>query len=480
MSRVIVKGLPKYLKEDRLKETFEKRLFEKHQSTDVKSLLTDVRIMKNRDGESRRFAFVGFRDEDDAFDCVRHFNGAYVDTSKIEVSMAKSFADPRVPQPMREKRREALKRLREREEELLADKKPKSDKKVGDKKHNIDAEIAKNKQLQEFINTMKPSSQITSWETVESAKETDANVGEGLDAETPSEGSNPLLSQALALKKNEGHVEQGVYKLPGNDSDDEYVSLNPMEKSKDENESQMMSLDMFETKPADDETDNMATDQAVSDSDWLKNRRVRIRDGEDGPASQNKAADNSNKAEDAPATRDLEPVEEEISEEERALAKIKETGRLFLRNILYTATEEDFRNLFAPYGKLEEVHVAIDTRTGQSKGFAYVLFKNPDDAVNAFIELDKQIFQGRLLHILPADSKKTHRLDEFDLKNLPLKKQRELKRKSSGAHQTFSWNSLYMNQDAVLGSVAAKLGMQKSDLIDAENSSSAVKQASFG
>ena len=50
--------------------------------------------------------------------------------------------------------------------------------------------------------------------------------------------------------------------------------------------------------------------------------------------------------------------------------------------------------------------MALDTRTGQSKGFAYVLFKDPKNAVNAYVELDKQIFQGRLLHILPGEEKK--------------------------------------------------------------------------
>lgn len=81
------------------------------------------------------------------------------------------------------------------------------------------------------------------------------------------------------------------------------------------------------------------------------------------------------------------------------------------------------------------------------------------------------------MHILPADKKKDHRLDEFDLKNLPLKKQRELKKKAQAAKTQFSWNSLYMNSDAVLESVASKLGVTKSQLIDPENSSSAVKQA---
>lgn len=81
------------------------------------------------------------------------------------------------------------------------------------------------------------------------------------------------------------------------------------------------------------------------------------------------------------------------------------------------------------------------------------------------------------MHILPAEKKKDHRLDEFDLKNLPLKKQRELKRKDHASKTQFSWNSLYMNSDAVLDSVAAKMGVSKSQLIDAQSSNSAVKQA---
>lgn len=474
MSRVIVKGLPMYLSEDRLRETFQKKLVKKHESTDISKLLTDVRIMRNKDGESRRFAFVGFRDEDDAFDCVKYFDGSFIDTSKISVSMAKSFADPRVPQPMREKRREALKRLREREEMLLAEKKQKVDKK-NVKREGIDAEIAKNKQLQEFIDTMKPSSLSASWEKVHSLKD------EVEEMENEDSNSNPLLSQALAMKADDQEEDDGTFQLPRNDSDDEYVDLNKEEgENEEEGEREMMSLSAFDSKTDEEgkeEQHHIANDESVSDLDWLKNRRIRIKEGEDAPAVVGKSDMDNPPTTPINEGKATEPVVEDENEEERALLKIKETGRLFLRNILYSATEQDFRQLFSSYGELEEVHVALDTRTGQSKGFAYILFKNPENAVQAYIELDKQIFQGRLLHILPAEAKKNHRLDEFDLKNLPLKKQRELKRKANASQQTFSWNSLYMNQDAVLGSVAAKLGMEKSELIDAENSSSAVKQA---
>lgn len=450
MSRIIVKGLPKYLTEERLKTHFLERLKQVHPNEEVQSFITDCKILKNRNGESRKFAFIGYKLESDSLDAVKYFDGSYIDTSKLEVGIAKSFADPNVPQSMREKRREALKRLREKEDELLERKRQRIDNDTL-KKSNIDSEISKDKKLQEFINTMKPSNHVTSWESITSGK--DALIDDV-------ECVNPLLSQALALKaNNENEKVTDDEKLSEMESESEYIDL-----KNDDNE--ILNVESYEKHSQDD---NIARNEQISDMDWLKNRRIRIKNEDSLPQRED----------DENVISQCEPLVEtpQLSEEEKNILKIRSTGRLFLRNILYTATENDFRELFLPFGELQEVHIALDTRTGKSKGFAYILFENPDDAVNAYVELDKQIFQGRLLHILPGDTKKDHRLDEFDLKNLPLKRQRELKRKSNASKQVFSWNSLYMNSDAVLTSVAHKLGLKKSDLIDPEQSNSAVKQA---
>ena len=39
-------------------------------------------------------------------------------------------------------------------------------------------------------------------------------------------------------------------------------------------------------------------------------------------------------------------------------------------------------------------------------GFAFITFMMPEHAVEAFNELDGRVFQGRLLHILPAKPKR--------------------------------------------------------------------------
>lgn len=123
------------------------------------------------------------------------------------------------------------------------------------------------------------------------------------------------------------------------------------------------------------------------------------------------------------------------------------------------------------------MHVPLDSKTGNGKGFAYVLFEDPENAVRAYEELDGRIFQGRLLHIIPATAKRENKLDEFAISKLPIKQQKRIQQKAQAATATFNWNSLYMNADAVISSVADRLGVSKSDVLDPTSSDAAVKQA---
>ena len=469
MSRLIVKGLPKYLTEERLKEHFSKN-----------GNVSDVKLMKKRNGESRQFAFIGYKSQDDAESAVKYFNQSFIDTAKIEVQVAKTFSDPTVPQAVRQKRRLAEQRLREQEERLLREKEQALERKrqKTDKKSKLDQEIAANPKLKEFIDSMKPSSQTQSW-----ANDSLADGSGGPSAQA--------LEQALAQedKKEKDTSLDEQYSVPQGverDSDDEYDEFQQNEESEDE---PMMSLTETKTNneaevDSSEPTDDLAKDENVSDLDWLKQRRIRMKENETQDNEEIKQTSVETQSEESntqlsyqnkPRKAVVRP--EPVDPEKVTADKILQTGRLFIRNILYDSTEDDFRDLFSTYGPLLEVHVAVDTRTGKSKGFVYVQFENNSDAVSAYIALDKQIFQGRLLHILAGEVKKDHKLDEFALKNLPLKKQRELKKKALANKGQFNWNSLYMNNDAVLDSVAAKMGITKAQLIDPQNSASAVKQA---
>jgi multiple RNA-binding domain-containing protein 1 len=82
---------------------------------------------------------------------------------------------------------------------------------------------------------------------------------------------------------------------------------------------------------------------------------------------------------------------------------------------------------------------------GKGKGFAYILYKDPLQAVEAYLDNDNTIFQGRLLHIISARARKDTKLDDYEISKLPLKKQKEIRRKQDAVKATFNWNSLYLN-----------------------------------
>ncbi|KGR10701.1 multiple RNA-binding domain-containing protein 1 [Candida albicans P57072] len=461
MSRLIVKGLPKYYTEEKLREFFSKQ-------GDV----TDVKLMKKRNGESRKFAFIGYKSADAAERAVKYFNKSFIDTARIEVEFAKTFSDPTVPLSFKEKRKREEQKLKDEQERLLEQELRAQAKKQKTKSTSeIDDEIASNPKLREYMEVMKPSHQVKSW-----ANDT---IADGSGGPSVQDLENALNGN------NESPVDKSnieVVNTVEDASDDEYNDFKELsnkhgENEDEEEEEEMMSLGDLptneENKDKNESGENLAANENISDLEWLKSRSTRIKENGEVPEIVPEVKE-VNEVTEVTQQSDNEP---EMTPEEQIAQKIEETGRLFIRNISYEASEEDFRSLFSQYGALEEVHIAIDTRTGKSKGFLYVQFLKKEDATRAYRSLDKQIFQGRLLHILPADKKKDHRLDEFDLKNLPLKKQRELKKKAQAAKTQFSWNSLYMNSDAVLESVASKLGVTKSQLIDPENSSSAVKQA---
>lgn len=508
MSRVIVKGLPIYYTEAKLRDHFAE-----------KGDITDVKLKKKNSGESRRFAFIGFKNLEDAENAVKFYNGSFIDTSKITVELAKSFNDPNVPVSWKDKRKQRDELLKKTEERLqrMEDASNKRKNKKQKNTNSLSDKISNNPQLKEFVETMKPATQSRSWANDEVVN-------------TDGAPTNDKLEEALGLKNSNNKTVTSKNKpkiatYEGDESDDEYTNFNsdklanngidnedeqmiPLNETSDGNPP-MVTLDTFENNEkmdvdGDDENnkveegdndDEKNTEPELDDLDWFKSKRKRIIDTNE--EDMNKETESS-KIEETKNTDDKiieeteqseKPIDEQEQEdekeneeqvltlEEKNIDKIMITGRLFLRNILYSSTEADFTKLFEPFGPLKEVHVAVDSRTGKSKGFTYIQFENPKDAVKAYIQLDKQIFQGRLLHILPADVKKEHKLDEFELKNMPLKKQRLLKKKYAASKQEFSWNSLYMNSDAVLESVASQLGISKNDLIDPTNSNSAVKQA---
>jgi multiple RNA-binding domain-containing protein 1 len=155
---------------------------------------------------------------------------------------------------------------------------------------------------------------------------------------------------------------------------------------------------------------------------------------------------------------------------------IKESGRLFLRNCSFSMSEKDLQGAFSVYGDVVDAHVCIDKRTKKPTGMAFVTFMMPRDAVKAFDALNGTPLCGRILHILPALANQTA---EKDTSHLSYKEKKALKEKAE-AENGHNWNALFMKNDAVAAAVSSRLGIEKTEFLDHEVSSSLAVRMALG
>ncbi|KAF2093404.1 multiple RNA-binding domain-containing protein 1 [Rhizodiscina lignyota] len=481
-SRIFVRGLPPSLSEDDFRKHFS------HQYG-----ITDAKFFPQR-----RIGYVGYKSPEDAAKAVKYFNKTFIRMSRIAVELARpvrylsqplvaetAYQHPRHGQQTEQKAngrskmeaavsKESSNPLKRKRSEPESERKAKSD--------------PKDEKLAEYLKVMTSGGDSRPWDDIDSA-------------DVPANGD---------------HTEETTHQpvqAPEGESDDEYQAIAQPAKRKQQETKHVVEADNTDTDEkgedgsggedvdmqpeetaADKEMPNAGEDDepptAVSDADWLRSRTSRLlglveddeekshenaisEDENEGKGSQ-KLATSAHHTQNEPTAAGEEEEKETLNADETA---IRQSNRLFVRNLPYSITEDDLRKHFTPYGELEEVHIPMDTMKGVPKGFAYIQFATGDDAVQAYRNCDGTIFQGRLLHVLPAAAKRETKLDDYAISQLPQKKQKQIRQKAEAAKSTFSWNSLYMNADAVMSSVSDRLGVDKAVLLDPTSSDAAVKQA---
>lgn len=76
--------------------------------------------------------------------------------------------------------------------------------------------------------------------------------------------------------------------------------------------------------------------------------------------------------------------------------------KLYVGSLPYSITEDQLREMFAPYGALESVRIISDKYTGQSKGFGFVEMANEEDAQKAIEGVNGREAGGRTLIVNEA------------------------------------------------------------------------------
>ena len=76
--------------------------------------------------------------------------------------------------------------------------------------------------------------------------------------------------------------------------------------------------------------------------------------------------------------------------------------KLFVGNLSYNVTDDQFKALFATYGTIVSINIVTDKFSGRSKGFGFVEFEKEEEAAAAMAALDNSPQDGRNIVVKEA------------------------------------------------------------------------------
>jgi cold-inducible RNA-binding protein len=82
---------------------------------------------------------------------------------------------------------------------------------------------------------------------------------------------------------------------------------------------------------------------------------------------------------------------------------------IYVGNLAFSTTNHDLRQLFEPYGVVDEIRVITDRDTGRSKGFGFVEMPDGTAARTAIAKLQGQEMEGRTLTVNEAKPREPRR-----------------------------------------------------------------------
>jgi cold-inducible RNA-binding protein len=78
------------------------------------------------------------------------------------------------------------------------------------------------------------------------------------------------------------------------------------------------------------------------------------------------------------------------------------SSEILVGNLAFTVTEQDVRELFAPYGVVDRINLITDRETGRPRGFGFVEMADDKAAQAAMTALNGQELAGRALNVNEA------------------------------------------------------------------------------
>ena len=423
MSRIIVKNLPKKIKEDRVRSIFGEI-----------GPLTDCSFKYTKEGAFRRFAFIGYTSEDVASKAVKHFNQSFIDTSRLVVEIAKELGDESKARAWSKYSQEssAYKRIHGKPEEENKSK----------KENKSNKEKKKNSHVDELLGDLKDNAEFKEFLEVNKARSNKSLWGND-DLAGPSEEAGEQSKEKEKEKSSEGDGME-VDEVESEQSDE--VILTPKE----------------EQKTGKKEKKKVANEK-ISDLDYLKSKKVTMSGAFSDTDSESESDSESEKDSDVDSdgNDDVED-EKQNSEEDKDIDEKDDTSKsqfkylVKMKGIPPNSKEAQIRDFFKPI-KLTHVKIPHGSKGSTSQSIATVEFGCKEDQEQAlrrnknFIG-PKRIFLHKLTEEIPVVTEVKQR--QWEIKT----GQEEDEETIAESGRLYVRNLAYCCKEADLESLFAKYG----------------------
>ncbi len=352
-SRIFIRGLPPHFGPEDFKAHFSKQ-----------ANVTDMKLLPHR-----RIGYVGYKTPEDAAKAVKYHNKTFIRMSRIGVEFARSVEEQHALRPAANATNGV-----KRKYGVIKDNLAEGPREDAQGKQDLKREIGQagegKAKLQEFLEVMQPPSKSKIWENQAAPA-----------AQVPAE--TILLSEPhkTADARSDGEYEPVPKKQKGERAKTWKAELaNGSTKLQDEEVGAVIQSDTGIPLVAEKETEGATYEapgstQVASDADWLRSRTSRLLGlFDDDVASDTTALPDDREGQDTANLKSSQPIHNgnipdasftDQDEPNENLSKIaplpgledpqQSNGRLFVRNLTYTTTEDDLRRHFASYGTIEEV-----------------------------------------------------------------------------------------------------------------------------
>ncbi|CAF1389336.1 unnamed protein product [Adineta steineri] len=459
MSRVIVKNLPKQVKEEHVRKHFE-----------AFGPITDLQLKYTQDGIFRRFGFVGYANDEQAQRAIDKLNKSYIGTSKIVVEQCLDLNDTNRPRPWSkyaQQQPELIKKSSDDDEKKIKIKTKGSNKLVD----AILGDLKDDEKFKEFVknvDSMKTSEQIIWNDSMNKTKEDKKQLPKPVKEQQP-------VSLPPPVKEEKSLVPRYLIKICGipysSKERDIRQFFSPLSIIRvrlihNRKTNSLSGVCWIELENENDMNKAMLKQKSILTIEKTgEHRYLELSSFIKNKDALNRSTNNNNNNNNKKPLKIYEPINETIGE----------TGELFVRNLSYRTTEQDLENLFNPFGQITSINMPIDSLTKQPKGFAHVTFMFPEHALKAFNELDGRAFQGRLLHILPGKTQQQQQQqDSTDSNN-----NNQVTPTAIATSSEQNWNTLFLSSNVIAEIMGERYGLDKATIATStkKNDSLAVRLA---